>query len=355
MALTQLLSCRLVNQRLTSSTFAEPAQVVRWFGAVQSQDYEGAKWALAQRMPEAGSADIEAAFNAGEILRTHVMRPTWHFVAPDDIRWLLKLTSQRVKTTHGSNFRKFEIDDLLARRTNRALVRALKGGKHLTRPALREVINRIGIDVSDPLRFAHILLHAELDGVICSGAREGNQFTYALLDERVSNEQNLTHDESLAELTTRYFNSHGPATLNDFMWWSGLTAADAKRGLEMVSSSLEQIRLEGRIFFCRDRRCDGNFATAHLLPAFDEYLVAYRERKELMHFAPPQGINNFWLGPAILVAGRVVGGWKRVQNKGVVTIELSPFSSLNRKQKSLVDDAVGRYQKFRSLGADTHS
>jgi len=187
-------------------------------------------WTLAQRMRNTTNSLIEEAYNEGKILRTHLMRPTWHFVAPDDIRWLLQLTASRVNAACGSNYRKLELDEALFKRCNKALTRALQGGQHLTRTALRTVINQAGVVADDSIRLVHILLRAELDGLICSGPRLGNQFTYTLLDERVPETKTLNREEALAKLTRRYFTSHGPATLQDFIWWSGLTAADAKNG-----------------------------------------------------------------------------------------------------------------------------
>ena len=234
--MNELVSARLVNQKLSSSKIRRAVDVVRWFGAVQAQDFNAAKWALALRMRKATDAVIEEAFNKGEILRTHVMRPTWHFVAPEDIRWLLQLTAPRVNLKAGPNYRKFELDAAVFKRSNKIFVKALRDGKHLTRPALKSMQNADGIDVTDSVRLAHILLRAELDGVICSGPRIGKQFTYALLEERAPAARALNRDEALAEITQRYFRSHGPATLQDFVWWSGLTVEDAKRGIAQVGT-----------------------------------------------------------------------------------------------------------------------
>jgi len=233
---SDLLFSRLHNQRLSSTGFEKPVDVVRWLGAVQAQDFNAAKWALALRMRQATDAIVEETFNKGEILRTHVMRPTWHFVAPEDIRWLLQLTAPRVNLRAGPNYRKFELDTAVFKRSNKIFAKALEGGKHLTRPALKSMLDADGIDVTDPVRLAHVLLRAELDGVICSGPRIGKQFTYALLEERAPASKILDRDEALVELTQRYFRSHGPATLQDFVWWSGLTVEDARRGMAQVGT-----------------------------------------------------------------------------------------------------------------------
>src|SRR5260370_32433298 len=172
------------NQHLSSREFKKPADLVNWMGAVQAQDYYGAKRAVAQRMKDATDETIEKAFANGDILRTHVMRPTWHFVTPADIRWLLKLTAPRVNAACSYNYRKFELDASVFKRSNKALASALRNGRQLTRQTPRTAGERAGVAADDLIRFIHILIRSELDGVICSGARKGKQFTYALLDER---------------------------------------------------------------------------------------------------------------------------------------------------------------------------
>ena len=319
-----LVSARLQNQKLGSSRFSKAADVVRWMGAAQAQDFNAAKWALGLRMRKATDAVVEEAFNKGEILRTHVMRPTWHFVAPEDIRWLLQLTSPRVNLRAGPNYRKFELDAALFKRSNKIFTTALQGGKHLTRPALKSKLNAAGIDANDGVRLAHILLRAELDGVICSGPRIGKQFTYALLEERAPVAKTLDRDEALAELTQRYFRSHGPATLQDFVWWSGLTVEDAKRGIAQV----------GTPGFKGTKQ-----SSAHLLPAFDEYFVAYKDRQIAA------GPLSTWdvLGPTFIIDGIAAGKWKRT-NSG--TIDLNPSRPLTKSENLALKVAIDRYLTF---------
>ncbi|HEU4794889.1 MAG TPA: winged helix DNA-binding domain-containing protein, partial [Pyrinomonadaceae bacterium] len=196
----RIVSERLHNQKLSSSTFQRPVEVVRWMGAVQAQDFHGAKWALALRMRATTDQAIQDAYNNGEILRTHLLRPTWHFVAPEDIRWLLELTGPRVNLKCGSGYRMFELDAAVFKKSHRAITNALKGGKQLTRSDLKAVLNRAGVAADNGIRLGHILIRAELDRVICSGPRKGNQFTYALFEERVPPGKSFTRDEALAEL-----------------------------------------------------------------------------------------------------------------------------------------------------------
>ena len=337
-----VVSQRLDNHKLSSSEFKKPVDVVRWLGAVQAQDFNGAKWALALRMRATTDADVEEAFNDGQILRTHLMRPTWHFVAPEDIRWLLQLTAPRINVRCGPNYRKYELDNATLKRSNKVLTRALQGGKHLTRSVLKKVLNQAGIFADDTVRMAHILLRAELDGVVCSGPRAGKQFTYALLEERVPVTSLLTRDEALARLTQRYFTSHGPATLQDFIWWSGLTAADARHGVELVDRHLRKELIDEKVYLSpRAVKMQKPAHTAHLLPAYDEYTVAYKDRQTL--FARHNGITTWGLlGPIVILDGRVVGSWKRTNNK--VALNISP--DLKQSETSAIAQATDRYKAF---------
>ncbi|MBO0686334.1 MAG: AlkZ family DNA glycosylase, partial [Candidatus Dormibacteraeota bacterium] len=209
-----------------------------------SQDYAGAKWALAQRTPGATESDLDRLFDEGAILRTHLMRPTWHFVLPQDVRWLLELTAARVKAVMAANDRVQQVDGQVLARTYKVLEGALGDAQHLTRAGLSAALEAAGI-AAGGARLGHLLMHAELDGIVVSGPRQGRQFTYALLDERAPKARRLDRDEALAELTRRYFTSHGPAQVTDFAWWSGLTVKDGRRGLEMVGSCLVREVIEG--------------------------------------------------------------------------------------------------------------
>jgi DNA glycosylase AlkZ-like len=335
---------RLHNQRLASAKFKKPVEVVRWFGAMQAQDFHGTKWAIAQRMTTTTDAAIEKAFNEGAIIRTHLMRPTWHFVTPEDIRWLLKLTAPRVNLASGTNYRKLELDTPIFNRSNKALTNALRGGKHLTRATLKKVLNEAGVAADDGVRMAHILLRAELDGVVCSGPRIGNQFTYALLDERVPPADSLTHEQALAKLTETYFRSHGPATLQDFVWWSGLTMAEAKKGLSLVQREIVNDKTYWTSRAAAHQRKPSS--SVHLLPAYDEYLVAYKDRTAAL------GNADSIFGPTMIVDGKVAGTWNRTIANGSVVITLEPSRTLNRKERLNVTEAAEEYAGFLGLGPE---
>ena len=325
---SDVLRQRLHNQKLSSSELEKPADVVRWLGAVQAQDYGAAKWALALRMRNATHSLVEEAFNEGRIIRTHLLRPTWHFVAPEDIRWLLELTAPQINRRCGPNYRKYELDAAIFKRSNKVLTNALRGGKHLTRAVLKEALNKAGVATGDAVRLAHLMLRAELDGVVCSGPRVGKQFTYALLEERVRPAKPLTREEALEKLARRYFTSHGPATLQDFTWWSGLTAADARRGMEMAGKTTNTQIANPIKNLC------------HLLPVFDEYFVAYKDRP-----AGPGLTNWDLLGPTIIIDGTVVGTWKRVNDTTITHNLLRP---VNKSEQRAIAKATDRYLEFLS-------
>ena len=239
---------RLYNQHITGPKLASPEAVVRWLGAVQSQDYAGAKWSLGQRMDGVTDAAIDEAFAKGAILRTHVLRPTWHFVTADDILWILELTAPRVHALNAYYYRQLELDTNVLDRSHTIIEQSLRGGIQLTRPELGAALAKAGI-VAETLRLTYIVMHAELDGVICSGALRGKQQTYALVADRVPNAKRMPRDEALAELTHRYFTGHGPITLKDYVWWSGLSASDARSGLEMNKHRLSSETVEGQTYW----------------------------------------------------------------------------------------------------------
>jgi hypothetical protein len=342
---------RLINQHIAGQTFQQSGDVVRWLGAVQSQDYAAAKWAVAQRAKGLTDSAMDQALADGTILRIHVMRPTWHFVAPEDIRWLLALTAPRVYAASAYQQRRLELDKTIFKRSHAALTKALRDGPQLTRAELASVLWRAGIDAGD-LRLGHLLMHAELDGVICSGARRGKQFTYALLDERVPATKTLAHDEALAELTRRYFTSHGPATEEDFMWWSGLTRADARSGLEMVKRGLEYEAVDGKTYWFAATSmlpAKNSPRRAYLLPNYDEYVVGYTDRSTIFDSSHADKLDdrrNPLFQHTIVISGQIAGTWKRTLKKDAVVIELNPFAPLTKDERNAVAAAAQKYGAF---------
>ncbi len=348
---------RLHSQHITQPTFDTPVDVVQWMGAVQAQDFAAAKWAVGLRINNASDDDIEQAFSDGAIPRTHVMRPTWHFVSPTDIRWLLALTAPRVRLLMAYYDRQLELDDATFSRSHAALIKALEGGKQLTRTQLASALQQVGIAIDNGQRMTHLMMRAELDGIVCSGARRGRQFTYALLDERVPQAPVLHHDDALAELVNRYFTSHGPATVQDFIWWSGLTGVEAKTGLEMNVSHLFHESVNGQTHWFSELTpyVQDTIQTAYLLPYFDEYTVSYKDRSALLDIATTNKFavsSSDLLSPVVVIDGQVVGTWKRILTKDTVSVVISPFTPLNTAETKTIAVAAERYGEFLGLSVN---
>ncbi len=351
---------RLHNQHIALAVFEEPTDVVEWLGAVQAQDYTGARWAVGQRIrgPKSTDAAIEQALDEGAILRTHLMRPTWHFVASADIRWMLALTGPRVNTANAYYYRQLELDDTTLRRTNDLLAKALQGGTqggtHLTRTELASELQQGGIATQGALRLAYIMMRAELDGIVCSGPRRGKQFTYALLDERAPQARNLERDEALATLVGRYFTSHGPATVQDFVWWSGLTAADARAGLAMLASQITHEVVGGQTYWFAPSAppAQDMSPTVHLLPNFDEYLVGYKDHSPVIdstNQAKLNARNNELFSHMIIIDGEIAGTWKRTLKRDTVIIERTTFAPPTEDETRACAVAAERYGRFVGL------
>lgn len=348
---------RLHNQHITQRTLATPQALVEWLGAVQSQDFAAAKWALGLRLHGVTDDDIEQAFTAGAILRTHVMRPTWHFVSPADIRWLLALTAPRVHAASAYYHRKLELDDVVFRCTNAVLANALQGGKQLTRDELASALQQAGIATDGEQRVTYIMMQAELDGIICSGARRGKQFTYALLAERAPHARSLDRDEALAELTQRYFTSHGPATIQDFVWWSGLTVADVKAGSAMVTSHLLHETINGQMYwFSPSTPPEQDLSqAAYLLPNYDEYTVGYTDRGAIFDVLHTNKLDprGGLLTNTMVLDGQVIGTWKRTFKKNTVVIAATPFVPLSNTEADAVKASANRYGEFLRMSVDS--
>jgi Winged helix DNA-binding domain len=350
---SEIAHLRLHNQGLSKLRFAGPGDVVTQLGAVQAQDYFGAKWALGQRLKAATDAALDRSFNQGEILRTHVLRPTWHFVTPADIRWMLALTAPRVHAANAYMYRRLELDNATLEQSNAVLAEALQGGKQLTRTELAAAFKKAGIDANG-LRLGYFMMYAELEGLICSGARRGKQFTYALFEERVPHVKALKRDQALAELTLRYFKSRGPATLQDFVWWSGLTMADARSGIEMVKSQFVSEVLQGQTYWFDNSGSPAQkkSPTAYLLPNYDEYFIGFRDRSAIGEVAKGKNIdaaNPAFLAHIVIVDGQIVGGWKRTIKKDAVIVELNPITNLTKAEKQAITEEVNRYGQFLGL------
>jgi hypothetical protein len=348
MAAVEIIKQRLAQQRLSQDPFEKPEEVVAWLGAVQAQDYPGAKWALGMRLKKASDEGLDAAFNAGKILRTHVMRPTWHFVAPEDIRWLLELTAPRVNAVNAHMYRQLELDETLFNRSRDAIASALEGGQALTRAELGKALAEAGIQAAG-MRLGYIVHRAELEALVCSGPRHGKQFTYTLLAERAPQARSLPRDEALAELTGRYYTGHGPATVQDFAWWSGLTQADVKAGLDMVRSELSEEKIGGQTYYFSVSRPPAvEPQEAYLLPVYDELLVGYSMFNK-SRVAGQVLDQNLVFDATLLFGGRFIGSWRRTIQRLTVILQIAPFASLSAAEEAAVESAARRFGDFLGL------
>jgi hypothetical protein len=342
---------RLVTQRLAGGSFRTPAGVVRWFGAVQAQDYPGALWAVGQRTTGATEAAVEQAIASRAIVRTWPLRGTLHFVAPEDVRWMLQHFAPRTIARAAPRFTQLELDRRTLSRSATVVTKALEGGHQLSRPRLYQLLERAGIPVSEG-RGLQILWRCAHDGLICFGAREDKQHTFALLDEWVPPAKAMDRDEALAEIARRYFTSHGPATLSDFGWWSGLPAADARSGLEMARPGLQSEQIEGAVYWRAESKSTALLrefrisSHAALLPAYDEYTVAYRDRRAALDPAHAEAARNGIFSLTIVLKGRVAGTWTRQLVNGRVAVALKPFAPLNGASGRAVAAAAERYGRF---------
>jgi hypothetical protein len=352
-----LLQLRLANTGLSTSPFNSPEAVIANLGALQAQDFNAAKWAIGLRMQNATNQIVENAFNEGKFLRIHVMRPTWHFVLPEDIRWMLELTAPRVKRLMAPYNQRLAITEEKLSKIKTELKKAWEGKKALTRAELADHLATKGMVVHGQ-RLAHILAYAELDGLICSGPKRDKQFTYNLLEERVKRYKALSQEEAIAKLTLKYFTSHGPAQIRDFVWWSGLSAKEADKTVLSVQSKLCQTNLNGKTYWFSNKTKDEvqGFSSPHFKPAkrafllsiYDEYTIAYKDRSDISEKRDIERMISMGnaLTAVIILDGKVAGTWKRILKKDNIIIKLDPFTKLNEDKLELIEEAAKQFGKF---------
>ena len=349
----ELIDRRLANQQLTRTDLTQPAEVVVWLGAMQAQDFTGAKWSLGLRLPPTTDRAIEQAYDEGRIVRTHVMRPTWHFVTPADIRWLQALTGPRVQQVNAGRYRQLALDAETLVKAADIMVASLRRGPR-TRGELTTALEAAGIVQATGQRLAYLLMWAELEALICSGPQRGKQFTYMALDDRVPPTPMKTAEEALAELLRRYFRSHGPATDYDFARWSGLTLSDTRRGLASIRHELAQVVVDGQTYWLVPDTGPaapvrpGPTPTACLVSIYDEYTIGYKDRRligsdELSRSL--SGLGNA-LQNVILLDGRLAGTWRRLMSDRRVTAELNPLIPLTAADRQAIDRAAEQLARF---------
>lgn len=344
---------RLMSQRVMPPTFTNPAEAVRWLGAVQAQDFLGSLWALGCRVQDATEPLIEQAIAERTIVRTWPMRGTVHVVPAEDARWMVDLLAPRVMSRTQSIYRQLELDQAVLARSRDVVTRALSGGKALRRNDLYALLDAEGIATGD-MRGLHIIGHLAQAALICFGPRAGKQPTFTLLDEWVPNPRTPGREEAIAELVARYFRSHGPATIHDFIWWTGLTMAEARAGIEAVQPQLARETIDGKAYYWAESTpsVTPRSPALYLLPPFDEYLVSYKDRSPSL-----EPWNSFvaspdrHLGSIIVIDGRVVGTWKRTFKKDSVTIEATCGRDLTDAEIEAFEAAARRYAVFVGMPA----
>jgi hypothetical protein len=350
LTLSEITRLRLYNQRIATTNFTTPGEVVAWLGAMQAQDYAGAKWSIGLRLPEATEEMIEQAIADKTIVRTWPMRGTLHFVAPENARWLLALLTPRVIAQTAGRYRQLQLDEAIFARSKDLFAKALQGGKQLTREEMYQLLERDNIS-AEGQRGYHILCRSAQDGLICFGPPSGKQQTFTLLEEWAPQAKLLERDEALATLTRRYFTGHGPATIQDFAWWAGLTLTEARAGLEMVKSHLHQETVEDQTYWLAPETAaiGGDWPSIFLLPGFDEYMLGYKDRGAILEAIHAQKIvpgNNGVFNPTLVIEGKVVGVWKRTFKKDSVIITVNPFESLSEAEKRALSPVAERYGRF---------
>jgi hypothetical protein len=349
MKTTDIIRMRLHNQQLTAAGFTTPKEIVGYMGAMQAQEYPLSKWAIGIRLPGSTEKTINRALDKGEILRTHVLRPTWHYVTPEDIHWILSLSAPQQRQAVKFRQKSLELTPAVLNKSNKTIEKALLKGEHLTRKELTAALQQVKIDARNE-RGGHLLFQAEIDGIICSGIQRGKEVTYALLSERVNGGKSFPREEAMVKLAKRFFTSHGPATAQDFIWWSGLSITDGKNAVEMIKKEFHSIiagektyLLSPNLQIPADKK-----PSRFLLPPYDEYIIAYADRSAVVtDDAKKKNLfDNGLFRPAIIVNGKAIGNWKRVIKKNKTTAELKYFKKPAKTTEALIKKAVKDYERF---------
>lgn len=349
MTIFDIAAYRLHNHQISATAFKTPAEVTTWLGAVQAQDYAHSKWALGQRLPGSTDAGIEQALNDKKIIRTWALRGTLHLLATEDVRWILALIAPGMIVRSATYYKKFDLDESHFPKIREAIIQILQGGKQLTREEFFAKLEQRGIATQD-LRGSHILYRAALERTICLGPLVGKQPTYTLLDEWAPDFPVKPYEEALAEFTLRYFNSHGPATVADFCNWSGFTQTEAKKGLEMVKSSLVQATAEGQVYWMPENGAapTNGLSEVYLLAGFDEYLLGYKDRSIILDAANQKEVVSFngIFKPTVIIEGRVAGIWSRAFKKNDVLIETKPYFQWSETHQTAIAAEADKYARF---------
>jgi hypothetical protein len=350
---SRICMLRLASQKI-SRGLENPADVVRWMTAMQAQDFHGAKWAIGLRAPGSTNRDVERAIESGRIVRSWPMRGTLHFVAPEDLSWILNLTAPRLLKAATTRHAALDLTRAVLERARKASQRALAGGIRLTRAEMYEVFR--GVKISpDRDRGYQLLWALSQTKTLCFGPPAGASQTFVLYDEWIKKHHAFDRDEALGEFVLRYFRSHGPATLHDFALWSSLTLGDAKIGIAVARKSLAEIMIDETAYFLDPNALDAveeKGDPIYALPGFDEYLLGYKDRSAAAsteHMKKILPAANGVFMSTIVSRGLVVGTWRRVIDGKRMVVTASPFSKLTAKAAAGFRNVMRAYGKFFAL------
>ena len=345
---TNIAAIRPINHQLSQTDCTTPRQIVAHLGIVQAQDFNSAKWAVGVRLNGCTEKAVCEAFDNGEILRTHILRPTWHLVTPENIRWMLQLSAKRILQSMKSRDHELGLTDEIYRQCYRIIEKALEKEEYLTREELTNILHQAGMKAGSSQMY-HLLTGAEGNGIVCSGVLREKEQTYALLEKRVPAAKPLSKEEALAKLARIYFTGHGPAALPDFVWWSGLPVGEARQGLQAVQAEFVSETINGQTYWMPDSdfRLSTGKSEVYLLPAFDEYIVGYKDRMAVLTSENHQKAisSNGVFRPVVIKDGRVIGLWKKASS-GKKIIEFTFFETIDPATQLLIDAAAEKFRAF---------
>jgi hypothetical protein len=340
---------RLESQKITSSDFKTAGEVVGWMGAIQAQSESMSKWAIGVRMQNPTVKNIEEAFNKGDILRTHILRPTWHLVRAEDIHMMLDLSAPKILNSLKSRHKELELTESVILKCHKIIEKSLSDAEHLTRQELADLFNNAGIS-TDENRLSHILFDAELNRLVCSGPLKDKKQTYSMLSKRVPVIKKLSKDEALAELASRYFRSRFPATIEDFIWWSNISVTDARKAVDYIKSDFSLETVSGIKYYIplTVNEDINKKISVLLLPAYDEFLISYRDRTSSLSKVNNRKAvsDNGIFYPLIVINGQVTGTWKRNIQKNSVTISLTFFHPAGKRIHQAISEKAKLYGEY---------
>lgn len=344
---------RAHSQQLVNPQFDSPKELVSWMGAMQAQEYNMMKWAVGMRLKDSTLSAVNESLHKGEIIRTHILRPTWHLVSPDDIRWMLNITSPRIKPVIKSYYKALGVSEDQQIKLLQAVENALDEHDFLTRQEIADELIKKGTKINSQQELNCVISYAEMDGIVCSGGDKNKKATYALLEKRVPPTNDLNKEEALSLLARKYFQSHSPATIEDFTWWSGLSLTETRLAIKLIESELTKDNIGEETYFIHQscafsEKCEN---LLHFMPPYDEFLISYKDRTPTLdkeHY--PKAFNTFGIFyPVIMYNGKIVGNWKKVKKKGQLSIDITLFNDKTKLNKNLLKKAEKRYMDFHNI------